>query len=229
MCECWPGFVGLNCAGRECPYGRALSDVPTGDDVAHGYLECSGRGECNREDGTCVCYSGTEGQACSKLSCPNRCSGHGKCESIKNLARYHSSISYTYNGWDSGSAVGCRCDAGYESADCSLRSCPLGDDPLTNRTRDPNSNVNVEQAHEVQLLRLDGIVDVSGSFTLTYEDLQGREYTTRPISVQNNALTVQARQVVATNSGTTGTFASATYKQRTGEDCPFNSNLCQQQ
>ena len=109
MCECWPGFVGLNCAGRECPYGRALSDVPTGDDVAHGYLECSGRGECNREDGTCVCYSGTEGQACSKLSCPNRCSGHGKCESIKNLARYYGSISYTYNGWDSGSAVGCRC------------------------------------------------------------------------------------------------------------------------
>ena len=88
MCECWPGFVGLNCAGRECPYGRALSDVPTGDDVAHGYLECSGRGECNRDDGTCVCYAGTEGQACSKLSCPNHCSGHGKCESIKNLARY---------------------------------------------------------------------------------------------------------------------------------------------
>ena len=62
MCECWPGFVGLNCAGRECPYGRALSDVPT--------LMMLHMGTWNAQDnaiGTtaCVCYAGTEGQACS--------------------------------------------------------------------------------------------------------------------------------------------------------------------
>lgn len=230
MCECWPGFVGLNCAERECPYGKSLSDIPYGIDKAHQYAECSGRGECDRKTGECVCYEGTEGQACGKFTCPNSCSGHGKCESVKDLAKYRSEISYTYDGWDADAAVGCFCDPGYEGPDCSLRSCPLGDDPLTNRTRDLNSNINVEQKHEVQLLRLDGITDVSGSYTLSYTDLQGREYTTRPIAVQNNALTIQGRKVVAADAGTSGTFTMATYVQRTGESyCPFNSNHCQQQ
>lgn len=230
MCECWPGFVGLNCAGRDCPYGKALSDVPFGDNAAHQYEECSGRGLCDRKTGECVCYDGTEGQACGKLTCPNACSGHGKCETARAMAKYHSDIPYTYDQWDADMAVGCFCDPGYEGADCSLRSCPLGDDPLTNRTRDANSNINVEQKHEVQLLRLDGVTDVAGSYTLTYTDLQGREYTTRPISVQNNALTVQGRKVVAADLGTTGTFTMATYIQRTGETyCPFDSNHCEQQ
>ena len=87
MCECWPGFVGLNCGERDCPYGKSLSDVPHGIDLAHKYAECSGRGECNRQTGECVCYEGTEGQACGKFTCPNSCSGHGKCESVKDLAR----------------------------------------------------------------------------------------------------------------------------------------------
>ena len=59
MCECWPGFVGLNCGERDCPYGKSLSDIPYGIDLAHKYAECSGRGECDRKTGECVCYGGT--------------------------------------------------------------------------------------------------------------------------------------------------------------------------
>ena len=33
--------------------------------------------------------------------------------------------------WDADRIYGCFCDDGYEGYDCSLRSCPLGDDPNT--------------------------------------------------------------------------------------------------
>ena len=60
MCECWPGFVGLNCAGRDCPYGKALSDVPFGDNAAH---QC---GSCNHKSGECKCFDNYAGIACSE-------------------------------------------------------------------------------------------------------------------------------------------------------------------
>ena len=39
---------------------------------------------------------------------------------------------YTYtNIWDANKIFGCDCDGRYYGSDCSLRNCPLGDDPLT--------------------------------------------------------------------------------------------------
>lgn len=39
--------------------------------------------------------------------------------------------SVTYGGWDAHMVRGCACDPGWGGFDCSLRQCPLGDDPLT--------------------------------------------------------------------------------------------------
>mmetsp|Transcript_26661 Transcript_26661/g.53206 ORF Transcript_26661/g.53206 Transcript_26661/m.53206 type:complete len:113 (+) Transcript_26661:375-713(+) len=33
--------------------------------------------------------------------------------------------------WDADRIFGCTCDDGYEGYDCSVRSCPVGPDPLT--------------------------------------------------------------------------------------------------
>ena len=44
----------------------------------------------------------------------------------KNLVR-----SVSYNLWDHDMIYGCICDEGWEGYDCSLKSCPKGDDPLT--------------------------------------------------------------------------------------------------
>jgi hypothetical protein len=37
----------------------------------------------------------------------------------------------TYTLWDAHKIYGCICDEGYYGFDCSLRYCPIGDDPHT--------------------------------------------------------------------------------------------------
>ena len=41
-----------------------------------------------------------------------------------------------YDEWDARKIYGCKCDRGYSGYDCSLRTCPHGDDPLTQGTND---------------------------------------------------------------------------------------------
>lgn len=111
--------------------------------------ECSDQGICDRATGICSCFAGYEGSSCQRTACPNDCSGHGTCRSNEDFA-YDFSIaksdqittSNTFNSflneyiatyssaWDSGMHMGCKCDAGYRGADCSLVECPSSTDPL---------------------------------------------------------------------------------------------------
>ena len=73
----------------------------------------------------------------------NPCSGHGMCLSMSQLSSYfvdingnespqiYGSIPNNPLTWDANRIFGCKCDEGFEGFDCSLRSCPLGDDPNT--------------------------------------------------------------------------------------------------
>jgi hypothetical protein len=59
-CLCDAGYRGPDCSLQECP---------TGTDVLDGYgneagRDCSGRGLCNYNDGTCSCFSGFFGTRC---------------------------------------------------------------------------------------------------------------------------------------------------------------------
>jgi hypothetical protein len=67
--ESWPGYA-----------------TTKWQDDGHFYMECSNAGACNRADGSCVCFAGYTGLACSRTSCPSDCSGHGTCMSVKELA-----------------------------------------------------------------------------------------------------------------------------------------------
>jgi hypothetical protein len=109
----------------------------------HFYMECSNKGLCERESGLCQCFPGYDGTACQRASCPNDCSGHGTCETIKELAEDKetgdevdgigdlSGIGYLrYELWDKTLTMGCKCDAGYNGPDCSARMCRFGVDPL---------------------------------------------------------------------------------------------------
>jgi hypothetical protein len=66
------------------------------------------------------------------------CSGRGRCMSLANINKnpdfkFFTSIT-TYasaTAWDADMIHGCVCDAGWEGVDCSMPSCPRGDDPLT--------------------------------------------------------------------------------------------------
>ena len=69
------------------------------------------------------------------------CSSNGICINMNQLASYfvnetghplpntYGSIPNNPATWDADRIYGCICDEGFEGYDCSLRKCPLGDDP----------------------------------------------------------------------------------------------------
>lgn len=163
-CACFPGYgastdVTLyrapDCSARTCPSGRAWADVPLTSLAAHALSECSNRGTCDRATGECSCFAGFTGSACQRTSCPNDCSGHGVCVSIKQMAQMANALPLApdtyyegdedYTTWDEDMNYGCVCDSSWSvglgsgqvqepewfGADCSLRHCPTGNDPRT--------------------------------------------------------------------------------------------------
>ena len=128
---------------------------------SHAVRECSNQGICDHASGTCNCASGYTGAACDKRLCPNDCSGHGRCLSMRVLAAHtdawplspaSSYISRSNLGvvasdlpWDDEMIFGCLCDSSWPvglgiaqrqasewfGPDCSRRHCPSGDDPQT--------------------------------------------------------------------------------------------------
>jgi hypothetical protein len=76
-----------DCSQRTCPAGKAWGDVASSTNKAHHLMECSNRGICNRQTGLCKCIPGFGGPACNRMLCPNNCSGHGMCVSMKDMAK----------------------------------------------------------------------------------------------------------------------------------------------
>ena len=151
---------------------------PSEGNVAHDEpVECSGGGVCDHTTGMCTCGAQFSGAACEYLACPGgaaaACTGHGRCASMAELA-----LAATENGdaspyvygtdpnsgltWDANRVFGCDCDSGWMGYDCSLRACPLGDDPNT-----------YGQLNELQLFECEG---TGGAFQLTF-----RQKTTQKI------------------------------------------------
>ncbi len=178
LCTCWDNYMGADCSLRVCPYDHAFTDVPSDINTAHNYAECSNAGVCDRETGECQCREGYTGRACERTTCMNDCSGHGVCRTLSELAQnglpqVGGNETRYYQQWDGAKVQGCVCDAGYEGVDCSLRSCPRGDDPLT-----------TGQAAWVNTVALRG--RFYGDFSLVVIDSYGTEWSTRPIKAQRD-------------------------------------------
>jgi hypothetical protein len=124
-CICFQGFDGYDCSQRTCPWHSSWDSE---DGLMHLPAECSGRGLCDRTLGTCKCFPGYEGHACQRMLCPNDCSRRGKCRLLSEMRVARTSTLYKSSWDDANSIVGCVCDGGYTGADCSLRTCPFGDD-----------------------------------------------------------------------------------------------------
>jgi len=163
-CACYEGWGAASditlyrspdCSLRTCPAGKAWSDVPSAANKAHALAECSNRGTCDKVKGECTCYPGFTGDSCQRTTCPNNCSGHGVCASLKQMARMSNALPLAPNSyyegdedgvtWDEDKLYGCVCDSSWSvglgsgetqepewfGPDCSLRHCPSGNDPRT--------------------------------------------------------------------------------------------------
>mmetsp|Transcript_21239 Transcript_21239/g.23063 ORF Transcript_21239/g.23063 Transcript_21239/m.23063 type:complete len:295 (+) Transcript_21239:31-915(+) len=139
FCDCYDGwgsasdlspYKAPDCSRRVCPSGIAWADTPTMDGLAHNLAECSNKGTCNRVTGRCECFRNFVGDACQRSKCPNGCSGHGVCKSMRRLAKEYAVNTTTYensvgdNGfvalirvddtaWDADSIFGCVCDSSW--------------------------------------------------------------------------------------------------------------------
>jgi len=158
-------------------------------DEAHFYRECSNKGICNRATGQCVCFPGYEGEGCQRTSCPGAesgspCSGHGLC-----LSAYVDYSSSEYNLWDADKTMKCKCDAGYDGPDCSLRLCPVGPDPVEHADKVTTSLQKISWgAFELDTTSTDrtthsGAFNGPLYFTITVEDDFGDAWTTKSLSI----------------------------------------------
>lgn len=174
-CHCYRMWDGVDCSLRKCPSGRAYMDreyYDHHDDTSKkrrvvAYAVCSGRGYCNRINGTCACLEGYEGTACERSICPSHaCNGHGRC----------------VRSYGSGSAVSCICEAPFYGPDCFLQRCPRGDNPKTyimDKHGPKRNGVRRFNVHAIEISS--SIPDVTGWFTLSFKGYHQIEHETRPI------------------------------------------------
>lgn len=174
------------------------SDLQVLDNTAHYYMECSNKGYCDRSTGTCSCFEGYDGSACQRASCPTTngavCSGHGTCETIRNLAA--SDNGNVYNLWDQDSSMGCKCDGGFTGPDCSLKQCKFGADPLyyddfanvryANFSYQIYSSVGVISGSLIKGQSRVGTNFIEGNYSLVFVDHTGEDWETGPIDIAAN-------------------------------------------
>jgi hypothetical protein len=220
-CICSNGWVSGDCSIRTCPNGPSWFGYPSKDQLAHDFarpVECSAKGMCDRSKGECQCFAPFKGGSCEHMDCAGepKCTGHGECLTMSQLA-----LKATFNGdatdfsygvdphntqtWDGQSVYGCNCDEGWEGHDCSQRSCPKGDDPLT-----------YGQQREVQLLRCRGTV---GTFEIGF-----RQATTGPIRYNVSAAELEAAiESLPTIGDVTVEFNNRTYEIEFSETTVINN------
>lgn len=209
ICQCHDNWgLGLShlsgdCSERICPFDIAWVDTPNKIGSRHKYAECSNRGICNRGTGECECFPGYEGRGCARTTCPNDCSGHGRCQYIQNMpfgavaadyttGQFSAQLAETFNyyEWDKGKTRGCVCDPEYGDVDCSKRMCPYGTDVM-----DQRDDLDVTGKYQVQKLLFKSDApwnnqtweSSSVTFALTFKSKLNETYTTQPINLFGGA------------------------------------------
>lgn len=225
VCECYDNWgSGLShdsgdCSDRICAFEIAWVDSPDIKGRHHKYLECAGKGICDRTSGECNCFNGFEGKACARAACPNDCSGHGVCEFIEDLpfgATWNDyddpfnntfgtqplfsddAVTFTYPLWDKTKSTKCVCDATYGDLDCSKRLCPYGTDVLDTKD-DTYFGVDYQKYQEQVILfssLLGDFNNLDGStFALTFTSQLNETFTTIPIVYQSETPAEMANDI----------------------------------
>ncbi|KAG7393169.1 hypothetical protein PHYBOEH_006167 [Phytophthora boehmeriae] len=200
LCVCDVNHSGFDCSQHRCPLGPAWVAPARAPDDAHYPVECSNKGVCDRETGACTCDEGFVGSACQRLACRDNCDDAGDCLSLKHLSAVYAVGSEPLydNVWDADMIYGCKCRKGYHGYDCTMRSCPRGDDPLT-----------TGQKNEVQIIQC----TATGGFFYLFFNGEGAQVPFDVTVSQLSTILASVRtlpQVKITFAGATTTVCSNT-------------------
>lgn len=151
--------------------------------TAHAYMECSNKGICDRQTGTCQCFDGYTGSACQRAACPNTgngvCSGHGTCETIKTIAAWD--YGNMYDLWDEHSTMGCVCDGGYRGANCEEKICKYGADPLYK-----DGPRSIRYSNWTVVIYTGAAATVDGTYALVFTDQTGEDWQSPALDWDDN-------------------------------------------
>jgi hypothetical protein len=208
VCQCFDNWgVGMShdsgdCSERICPFEFAWVDTPDKLGNHHKYAECANRGICDRETGECECFPGYEGKGCARTTCPNDCSGHGRCMEIQDmpfqitphqyetgdfLSQKAHTFASSYHKWDAEKTRGCVCDPEYGDADCSKRMCMFGNDIMDQRNDLTDTRLFQTQFIQMVVNTDDSSTSETATFTndntfaLTFTSKLNETFTTIPI------------------------------------------------
>jgi len=214
VCTCYPGWgmvgkAGGDCSDRFCPYELAWADGPSEDGLTHKYAECSGKGLCDRNLGTCECFPGYEGSACQRQACPNDCSGHGTCEYMNELT-YGVVYNQYFDGttsdlaslgtggklfdnysWDKDRARACVCDGGFTGIDCSTRMCAYGNDVMDVIPGYNENSGSGLPGHGNEVAQVQRITLYDGSSPKDNSNFAGQTFALRFTSKKNETFATQ--------------------------------------
>jgi hypothetical protein len=222
-CTCFDGYSGAFCQERSCPSGKSWFMEPDSNNVVHRVqAECSDKGTCNRFSGVCLCQAGFSGAACDRIMCPRDCSNNGKCLPMSALATYATlngekiGITYGLNAlnhetWDHDQIYGCHCDKGYTGIDCSLKTCPFGDDPRTTGQKFETQTITCTADGGTFRLRFREAVTIEISAIATLGEFQSALQMLPTIGQ------VTISSISATICGATGASATVTFVTETGD------------
>merc|ERR1711998_49346 len=176
-----------------------------GDGKVHKYMECSGKGICDRSTSECECFEGYDGKGCQRTTCPNDCSGHGTCEFIDELtfgstpgeydaakpANFSMGLStdaMTFASigevWDSYKSMACVCDPGYIDVDCSRRMCPKGNDIFDTRLDTAD-----DMRYQVQNISLFAAGPFGNGTNAAYTEFANQTFALKFVSTLNESYT----------------------------------------
>ncbi|KAG5183698.1 hypothetical protein JKP88DRAFT_257564 [Tribonema minus] len=199
VCKCDADWnVAPDCSLRSCPSGTSWASntyMASNKVVAHTAFECSNVGTCNRKTGTCTCPAPFTGSACQRLQCPNDCSEHGFCATLRQASEFYTyaggsdpdfagtgpgSALYIYDNWDADSSTTCICDWGFTGADCSMKMCPKGDDPVTTAQDPPTFTVDIQSRTSTTSSGIMDLVFYFGGESVTLDSRAITAQTTTP-------------------------------------------------
>jgi len=182
-CKCFDGYEGKGCRRSTCPEA------------------CSGHGTCQYID---ELIEDVEHKRSKNYNGGKRiASDYTTAGGVGSTNENSLVTGKTYELWDQQKIQGCQCDANWEGPDCSAKTCPRGDDPLTTQI---NANFFSTYVNR-QLLQL-GVAAANGGdttnqvtvgeeFDITYYDLYGGKWVTQEIVVATDKVDTAANMQTA--------------------------------